>query len=331
MRSYKVLNKQVYASRDYAIVPIRTEDRYAIMQWRNEQIYHLRQPEPLTKEMQDAYFENVVDCLFDQEKPNQILFSYLHKDECIGYGGLVHINWVDRNAEISFVMNTELQEVNFISYWENYLTLVKRVAFLDLDLHKIYTYAFDLRPNLYKALEAGGFVQESRLKDHCFFEGKYYDVLYHGCINPKHHLELRTAVNKDADLLFTWVNDPEVRKSALNTEPILWESHLKWFKNKLNSEYCKIYIIENKLKKPVGQVRIELENNEWRIDYSIDKTFRGLGLGKEIIQKMLDENPGKSFRAEVKLTNKPSQKVFQKLGFKEVSKDEMSVFYTLSI
>jgi hypothetical protein len=43
MSSYKVLNKQVFSSGNFSIVPIRIEDRFEIMKWRNEQIYYLRQ------------------------------------------------------------------------------------------------------------------------------------------------------------------------------------------------------------------------------------------------------------------------------------------------
>ena len=81
----------------------------------NEQIFHLRQFEPLTKIKQDLYFTNIVSKLFKEEQPNQILFSFLKNGECIGYGGLVHINWIDRHAEISFIINTILDnEINFI-------------------------------------------------------------------------------------------------------------------------------------------------------------------------------------------------------------------------
>lgn len=76
MISYKVLNRQVYPSSDYSIVTIRSEDRYLIMQWRNEQIYHLRQNKPLTKEDQDSYFENVVTKLFDLWKLIHFLLFY---------------------------------------------------------------------------------------------------------------------------------------------------------------------------------------------------------------------------------------------------------------
>jgi hypothetical protein len=79
MNTYKALNKQVYTLDEYSLVPIRMEDRYSIMQWRNEQIYHLRQIEPITKIGQDIYFESVVANLFNEEQPNQILFSYSYQ------------------------------------------------------------------------------------------------------------------------------------------------------------------------------------------------------------------------------------------------------------
>ena len=153
MKSYKVLSKQTFTEGDFSIVPIRFEDRLDIMTWRNEQIYHLRQTKPLTEDDQNNYFKNVVSKLFDQEQPDQILFSFLKNGECIGYGGLVHINWVDKNAEISFIMDTELEKKKFEMIWSIYLSLIDEVAFYELKLHKVSTYAYDLRPNVYKIFE----------------------------------------------------------------------------------------------------------------------------------------------------------------------------------
>ena len=181
--SYKILNKQVFSNGNYSIVPIRMEDKLDIMKWRNEQIYHLRQNKTLTIEDQDRYFETVVKKLFGQEQPNQILFSYLENDVCIGYGGLVHISWLDKNAEISFIMNTELEKEYFQLHWVIYLGLIGQLAFNELGLHKIFTYAFDLRPHLYAVLEAADFIKEAVFKEHCLFQGEYKDVVIHSKIN----------------------------------------------------------------------------------------------------------------------------------------------------
>ena len=183
MPQFRCLKQQEYTFGDYSIVPIRYEDRFCIMKWRNEQLYHLRQARPLTEDDQQRYFDNVVSKLFDNPKPDQILFSYLGKGVCIGYGGLVHINWIDRNAEISFIMDTLLESEHFQKHWSNWLTMLKEVAFDDLGLHKIYTYAFDLRPHLYSALENNGFTREATLKEHCLFQGEFKDVVIHSIWN----------------------------------------------------------------------------------------------------------------------------------------------------
>lgn len=183
MRKYTCLSSNIYRSEAFTLVPIRDLDKYAILKMRNEQIYHLRQSSLLTLEKQEDYFANVISKLFEQPKPSQILFSLLENDEFIGYGGLVHINWIDRNAEISFIMKTELEQDKFEYYWENYLTLLQDVAFYDLEFHKIFTYAFDLRQHLYPILEKSGFKEEARLKEHCYFEGKYLDVVINSKVN----------------------------------------------------------------------------------------------------------------------------------------------------
>lgn len=182
MKAYRCLEQQIFRSGKFSLVPLRSEDKFHIMKWRNEQIYHLRQQNPLTAENQEKYFNTVVAGLFEQEQPSQVLFSYLLDDTCIGYGGLVHINWKDRHAEISFIINTELEKDFFEEHWVNYLSLIEQVAFDALNLHKIFTYAFDLRPRVYKALETAGFKPEARLKEHCFFEDKFIDVVIHSKI-----------------------------------------------------------------------------------------------------------------------------------------------------
>jgi RimJ/RimL family protein N-acetyltransferase len=179
MSSYKILKTQKIEEDGCSIVPIRSVDRFEILKWRNEQIYHLRQDKPLSIEDQNEYFQNTIQHLFDQDRPNQILFSLLENEICIGYGGLVHINWIDKNAEISFILDTKLENIFFAKYLSIFLKMIEKVAFQDLNFHKIYSFAFDIRPHLYPILELGGFVKDATLKDHCFFNGEFKDVVMH--------------------------------------------------------------------------------------------------------------------------------------------------------
>ena len=181
---YKVLkNKNIFSKDDFSIVPIRFKDRYKIMRWRNQQLYHLRQNTKLTKKDQDNYFLNVIRTQFDEKSPNQILFSFLEKEVCIGYGGLVHINWIDKNAEISFVINSDLEKDFFELYWGVYLNLIENISFKILKLNKIYIYAFDIRPNLYSIIESNGFSFEAKLKNHVRIKKEFLDVIIHSKFN----------------------------------------------------------------------------------------------------------------------------------------------------
>ena len=329
---YIVLSNQVYKEGQFSIAPIRFEDRYHIMKWRNEQIYHLRQSRLLNIEDQDAYFSNVVSKLFEQKEPNQILFSYLKGDECIGYGGLVHINWIDKNAEISFIMNTALEETEFELHWQNYLSLIKKVAFNELFLHKIYTYAFDLRPRLYSALELSSLKKEAVLYEHCLFGGKFKDVIIHSCTNA---IKLRGATLDDVNKTYEWAKDDVVRAFAFSKEDITFENHENWFFNKLKSNNTLYFILENVLNTSLGSIRIDADKNEnkWIISYLIDPNYHGKGLGT-LILKLLEEKlndfpesfKGRNLVGIVIPDNIASIKIFRKLGYSEEQVDNTYIF-----
>ena len=180
MRNYQALKQNIFEKNGYSLVPIRFEDRYEIMKWRNEQIYHLRQDKPLNNEAQDRYFDNTISQLFNQEKPSQLLFSFLRNGELIGYGGLVHINWIDKDSEISFIMNTKSEKMHFYKYWNIYLKLIEDVGFKELNFNKLYTYAYDLRPHLYEVLEDFGYSKEKEIIDNpikIIIHSKYNQIL----------------------------------------------------------------------------------------------------------------------------------------------------------
>ena len=100
-KTYKCLKTNIFSDSKFKIIPIRFEDSIEIMNWRNEQIEILRQSEKLTSDKQIEYFSTVVNKLFYEKEPSQLLFSFFYEEELIGYGGLVHIDWENCNSEIS--------------------------------------------------------------------------------------------------------------------------------------------------------------------------------------------------------------------------------------
>jgi RimJ/RimL family protein N-acetyltransferase len=323
---YKVLSIEIVSEQGFSLVPIRFEDRIPIMKWRNEQIYHLRQKEPLTVEGQDKYYREYVASLFEQDAPENLLFSYLKDGVCIGYGGLVHINWTDRNAEISFIIDTELENSEFHQHWGRYLKLLAKIAFDGLHLHKIYTYAFDIRPKLFPAVEAAGFEREAILKEHFLFNGNYYDVVYHARISTR--CSMRDAVASDAELTFSWANDPETRANSFSSGSIDFGEHLQWWNEKMESPSAKYFIGELGTQ-VLGLVRFDVKEDFSVIGITVAPEVRGLGYAKimlEVACKRYFSLFSKPVWAWIKEENHASIKAFERTGFNKIGEELIGNF-----
>lgn len=186
---YSVLNnKKEWKSGEYSLTPIRERDIFCIKNWRNEQIDVLRQAKPLSDSDQITYYQDVVLPLFSQVRPEQLLFSFLYDGECIGYGGLVHIDWSKKWAEVSFLVDSvrachaEVYKNDFTVF----LSLIKYIAFHELRLEKLTGETYDIRSLHISILEANGFVLEKRMKNAREIKGRLVDSLFHGCY-PTHY------------------------------------------------------------------------------------------------------------------------------------------------
>jgi RimJ/RimL family protein N-acetyltransferase len=329
MASYNCLHKQEITMGEYTIVPIRYEDRLTIMKWRNEQMYHLRQEKILTENDQEAYFQNIIHPSFKEKAPAQILFSFLKNEKCIGYGGLVHINWQSNQAEVSFIMETELEADNFETNWLTFLHLLEKVAFTDLYLNSLFTYAYDLRPHLYKTIENAGFQQTKRLEKEQLIEGKLVDVVIH---TKKNHLKLREATKNDVDLTFQWASDKNIRKYSFQQEAITQEMHHAWFNSKINDPDC-LYLLLEKDKEVIGSIRYDInKENEALISYLIDNNYHGHGYGNAILslswRVVKEKHPAlKQLVGFVVPENIASRKIFERQGYLLDSSDQKKLKY----
>ena len=146
--------------------------------------------------------------------------------------------------------------------------------------------------------------------------------------NKNEKLTFRPAKKADSKLLFNWVNEEEVRNNSFNIEPVKWESHVDWLCKKLESNQCKIFILE-KNAIAVGQIRIEEEETGyWLIDYSIDSNYRGKGYGSIILEELIHKIHNIQLKGVVKKKNIASQRVFEKLSFKAKKRQDL-IEYTL--
>ncbi|MEX1189852.1 MAG: bifunctional UDP-2,4-diacetamido-2,4,6-trideoxy-beta-L-altropyranose hydrolase/GNAT family N-acetyltransferase [Bacteroidia bacterium] len=130
---------------------------------------------------------------------------------------------------------------------------------------------------------------------------------------------LRKASIEDSDLYLQWANHPDVRRNAILSEPILKDNHEKWFSSKVKNETA-LLLIAQWQGNSIGQVRFDLCDDIWEIDYSVDSNFRGKGFGDLLIrkgmQKLLErERKDIIVTGLVKLDNHASNQVFTKLHF----------------
>ncbi len=173
-RHYK--NLGMYSLRclqDHDIEPIRL--------WRNEQMTVLRQREKLTNEQQNNYFATCVWPSMVKMNPEQILFALEKNQQFIGYGGLVHISWPDKRAEISFLVAPERAKDPSI-YEEDMLhffAMIKQAGFTELGFEKLYTETYSSRVEHIKLLEKSGMVLEACLKKHVLIGANRLDSLIH--------------------------------------------------------------------------------------------------------------------------------------------------------
>ena len=310
---YHCLDQQVFKKFPYELVPIRAEDRLLIMQWRNEQMYHLRQKNILTQADQDHYFKTVVEPAFSQSFPNQVLFSFLENGVCIGYGGLVHIDWEVRSAEISFLMQTDREAEEFERLWSIYLSLIEWVAFDHLQLQRIFTYSYELRPRLYPILDRKGFHEEKRIPREILLDDQWIDALIHGKKNL--NFNYRKVLQVDEKLIFQWANDPLTRFSSINSEEILWEDHQRWFQKKLLDPSVQMYVFQYG-QTPVGQVRLEPRNQGLLISFVVSPAHRGQGIGFRMISEITHIFSSEIFIADVLKQNQASHRIFKQNEFK---------------
>lgn len=130
----------------------------------------------------------------------------------------------------------------------------------------------------------------------------------------------RPAEVNDARQYFAWVNEPTVRQSAVRTEPIAWENHLRWFTNRVGSPRSLLLYFSTALG-PCGQLRYDLdEKGGALIDIGVDPAQRGRGLARRMLelgekQLVSRKSEASTQVAYVKPANVASARTFERAGF----------------
>lgn len=142
-------------------------------------------------------------------------------------------------------------------------------------------------------------------------------------------IRIRKACDADAFQLWKLANETEVRRNSFNSEPIPYDQHLEWFKEKLESSSSVIYVL-NVSEVLLAQVRYDRKDDAAEVSYSVIPAFRGKNIGSRILGMTWEiacRTLGvRRVQGIVKKTNKASIVSFLKVGFIETQCEKYSGF-----
>jgi RimJ/RimL family protein N-acetyltransferase len=157
---------------------LEQSDLTKIKLWRNEQMFIERQWKPLTDDNQEDWYFTYSD-----KDAREVIFAIRYtlddgSDVLIGYTGLVYIDWLNRRAEYSILVD--------LNYHSNYDEIFKKTTdfivdygFNSLNLNKITTETFSHRIHQIELLDKYKFEREGLLTEHIYKDGKYWDSVLH--------------------------------------------------------------------------------------------------------------------------------------------------------
>lgn len=128
----------------------------------------------------------------------------------------------------------------------------------------------------------------------------------------------RNVKYSDYMIIFNWINEKSVRKNSLNQKLISLNVHKSWIKKKIEVEkdYFKFFCVKDV---EAGFVRIDDNGDYYKLNYLLDKKYRGRNLSKIMIKMLLNDKNNykhKPIIAEVLKSNYISINTLTSCGFK---------------
>ncbi len=137
---------------------------------------------------------------------------------------------------------------------------------------------------------------------------------------------LRPANMSDARRLLDWRNDALTRHSSIDARRIPYAKHIKWLEDVLADHNRNLMIAEIS-GMPIGTIRADMDDNGWKLSWTVAPEARGHGFGKQIVALMIKSLSGK-IRAEIKPDNVASLRIAEALKMIKVSESQNLIVWT---
>lgn len=134
---------------------------------------------PQSREKIEEYVRSI------NNDPNHIFLAIIEKksNTHIGNIKLGSINWFHRLADVGLIIGEKTAWGK--GYATEAIRLVTEYAFRKLNLHKLSAGCYEENIGSEKAFKKNGYIVEGIRKKHCFYAGKYTDVILMGIINEE--------------------------------------------------------------------------------------------------------------------------------------------------
>ena len=123
---------------------------------------------------------------------------------------------------------------------------------------------------------------------------------------------------KQENILLRWRNEKITRLTSLNKNIISIARHKNWLKKIKKNKLNQVFIFYND-NIPIGTSAAIKRKNNYFLNYSIDKNYRGKGLAIKMLNLLLkrisNKIDSKFFYAKVLKNNKKSLYILKKIGF----------------
>jgi len=179
------------------------EDCLEVVEWRNASMSSLRTPYLLTEDMQREFYEKVVSNRsgtaryygiwhhYDIKRDNGTpIAEYVNRREynhLIGMVGLEYIEWENRRAEISIILNPKYQHAG---HGTEAVTEILRIGFEEMNLDNIWGECYKCNPacdfwlRIAQRYAVHGINSMNTIPNTKYFAGRYWDS-FHFTINKE--------------------------------------------------------------------------------------------------------------------------------------------------
>lgn len=162
---------------------IEKKDLSQLQEWRNMPKYRkfFREFKEISGDHQNDWYKKIV-----QNSNNHFMFSILQDDELVGCGGLVYVDWVNRNADLSLYIGKDNSYID-VTIAPIAAKLIINYAFEELNLHKLWAeiYSIDkIKQNFFSNILK--FKEEGRHRQSHWTEGSWVDSIYYGLISSEY-------------------------------------------------------------------------------------------------------------------------------------------------